>query len=245
MNTIPFNRPTRTAGIAVALCAAGALTLSACGGTALAANSQAGRGPGNNAQFGRGVGSQAGRNSMTTAAPVAPNTLSTADVAGLLFMREEEKLARDVYTALYAKWQLPIFSSIARSEQTHINAVAQLIARYGLSDPAATNAAGVFQNSDLQTLYDTLVAQGMKSQIDALNVGATIEDLDLTDLAKRASAQTDIQGVYAILAKGSRNHLRAFTSQLEASGVTYVPQYLSRADYDAIVTGAQERGPAR
>ncbi len=245
MNATPSTRPVRMASIAMAICAASALSLSACGGTVLAAPAQTGRGPANSAQRGGGPGSQAGRNGMTAVAPAAPNTLSAADSAGLLFMREEEKLARDVYTALYAKWQMPIFSSIARSEVTHTNTVAQLIARYGLADLAASNAPGKFQNSELQALYDTLVAQGSKSQIGALTVGATVEDMDLTDLAKRASAQSDIQRVYANLAKGSRNHLRAFTAQLEANGATYEPQFLSRNGYDAIVTSAQERGPAQ
>ncbi len=245
MNTTLSTRPVRMTGIVIATVATSALLLSACGGTALAATAQTGRGPGNSTQRGGGLRIQAGRNRTTTAAPAASGALSATYGEGLLFMREEEKLARDVYNALYAKWQLPIFSSIARSEEMHTSAVASLIKRYGLADPASARAPGQFQNSTLQSLYDALVAQGSTSPNEALKVGATIEDLDLTDLAKRASAQSDIQRVYANLSKGSRNHLRAFTTQLEANGVTYAPQFLSRSDYDAIVTSAQERGPAR
>ena len=71
-------------------------------------------------------------------------------------MREEEKLAHDVYVTLYAQWDLPIFQNISRSEQTHTDAVKTLIDRYGLTDPASSKV-GVFTNPDLQALYNDLV----------------------------------------------------------------------------------------
>jgi hypothetical protein len=48
--------------------------------------------------------------------------------------------------------------------------------------------------------------------------------------------------VYQNLLKGSRNHLRSFVSNLALQGVTYVPQYMSAADYQAIVGTPVERG---
>lgn len=201
-----------------------------------------GNGPGN----GQGTGQsnrQSGRTLAATAQVTTP--LSAADAAGLSYMREEEKLAQDVYQALYAKWGLPVFQNIARSEAMHTQSVATLLSRYGLPDPAAGLPAGQFSNPDLQALYDTLIAQGSRSATEALRVGATIEDLDLSDLAARASTQPDLQRVYANLAKGSRNHLRAFTGQLAASGESYTPQYISATDYAAIVNGTTERGPNR
>lgn len=170
--------------------------------------------------------------------------LSEAESQGIVFMREEEKLARDVYLTLYEKWNLAILNNIASAEQTHMEAVKTLMDRYGLDDPAADQDVGEFTNQDLQTLYDQLVEQGSKSLVDALNVGAAIEEIDILDLQKYL-AQTDkadIEIVYESLMKGSRNHLRSFVSVLKKNGETYQPQYLSQDAYDAIVNTPIERG---
>lgn len=159
----------------------------------------------------------------------AAASLTEDEAAGLAFMREEEKLAHDVYVALYDKWGLPVFKNISAAEQTHSDAVKRLLDRYGVEDPAAGNAAGEFTNPTLQSLYDQLVAQGSLSITDALKVGAAIEEIDILDLQERI-AQTDkadIKRVYSNLLKGSENHLRAFVSNLKARGETYAPQYLS------------------
>ena len=169
-------------------------------------------------------------------------TLTAAETAGLLQMREEEKLAHDVYVALYDKWQVKTFSNISSAEQTHSDAVKTLLDRYTLSDPAAGNAAGVFTNPDLQSLYTTLVAQGSTSLVDALTVGAVIEDLDIADLQTLATASPDIKLVYDNLEKGSRNHMRAFAKQLTKNGATYTPTHITQAAYDAIIASGTERG---
>jgi hypothetical protein len=172
-------------------------------------------------------------------------TLTAEEQAGLIWMREEEKLARDVYAALYDKWSIPIFSNIASAEQTHTDAVKSLLGRYAVADPSAATAAGTFTNPDIQALYTTLVSQGSTSLVDALIVGATIEDLDIADLQARATTTPDIALVYANLEKGSRNHLRAFTKQLASNGATYTPTHITQADYDAIVSSDTERGAGR
>lgn len=176
------------------------------------------------------------------------DTLSDAEVEGLLYMREEEKLARDVYLMLYDEWGVPVFQNIANSEQTHTNAVRNLLDRYDIEDPAAENDVGVFANSTLQALYDQLVQQGSQSLADAFRVGAAIEEIDILDLEVRI-AQTekpDIQQVYENLMNGSRNHLQAFASNLERrTGETYQPQYLSQAAFASIVEAPTERGRGR
>ncbi|MEW5741407.1 MAG: DUF2202 domain-containing protein [Myxococcota bacterium] len=173
--------------------------------------------------------------------------LTAAESSSLTFLREEEKLARDVYLALGARYGQVIFTNIAASEQQHMDAVLTLLDRYGLADPAAGRAEGEFADAQLQALYDQLVVQGEAGLTAALGVGAAIEDLDLADLA-RFTAQTtrpDVLTVYANLSKGSRNHLRSFTGQLTSLGVTYTPQHLDAATYEAIVSSPMERGPAR
>ncbi len=171
--------------------------------------------------------------------------LTAADRASLAYMREEEKLAGDVYAVLYAKWQTPIFNNISSAEQTHTGAVKALLDRYQLADPAASKPAGSYENADIQALFSTLVAQGNTSLVDALQVGATIEDLDIYDLQLRKSDMQDIALVYANLEKGSRNHLRAFVAQLTARSAIYTPTHISQAEFDSIVSSETEQGSAR
>ena len=173
-----------------------------------------------------------------------PSDLSATEASALVFMREEEKLARDVYQLLYTQWGQKVFSNIAASEQQHMDAVALLLTRYNLPDPAAATAPGVFQDMHVQELFNALMAQGQTSLIAALTVGATIEDLDIQDLQTRIAAtdNADIALVFNELMKGSRNHMRAFISQLTKQGVTYTPQYITQAEFDAIVNSPTETG---
>ena len=150
--------------------------------------------------------------------------LTPDEIAGLTYMREEEKLARDVYMTLYEAWGRRIFSNIARSEQKHMDAVATLLDRYGIADPAAGNDVGQFTDPDLQALYDELVELGSQSLADALRVGVTIEQVDIDDLQQELATveHQDIQRVYERLEQGSQNHLQAFESTLQRlSGIAY------------------------
>lgn len=174
---------------------------------------------------------------------VTEEDLSAEEVAGLLFMREEEKLAHDVYVALFNVWGAQVFANIAESETEHTEAIRQLILSHGLPDPAATIAPGVFVNTELQALYDQLVAMGQPSLIEALKVGCLIEEKDIQDIndkKKRVIDEPDIVQVYDHLLCGSRNHLRAFNDNLLQQGVTYVPQVITQAEWDAIAYSAQE-----
>ena len=185
------------------------------------------------------------QNLQTTLDTIAPGELNEQEIDGLMYMREEEKLAHDVYTVLYAQWSQRVFDNISNSEQTHTEAVLALIDRYELSDPAAGNEIGVFSDATLQGLNDTLVASGASSLVDALMVGAAIEEIDMIDINRyidQVEDNDDIVLVYENLLKGSRNHLRAFVSNLEKQGVTYVPQYMDADDYQQIIDSPMERG---
>ena len=170
--------------------------------------------------------------------------LSVAEEGDLLWMREEEKLARDVYLAMDDIWGMRIFSQISWSEQSHMDALYALVDKYGLVDSVGDNAPGVFTDPDLQLLFNDLLAQGSQSIVDALVVGATIEDLDIYDLegALARADNLDLRTVYQNLQKGSRNHLRSFTGVLEANDVVYEPQFLSPADFEEIVNSSHEQG---
>lgn len=171
---------------------------------------------------------------------------SNEEETSLRFLREEEKLARDVYSTLYEKWEVPALDNISSSEDTHTKAVRLLLDRYGIPDPAADQPPGSFSNPDLQALHDSLVTVGQESEIEALKVGAAVEEIDILDLKEALDTfvdNEDITLVYENLAKGSRNHLRAYVRTLEQRGVTYEPQYLSPSVYQSIIESDMERGP--
>ena len=168
--------------------------------------------------------------------------LSQAEIDGLVFMREEEKLAFDVYRAMFELWDLKIFDKISEAEQSHTDAVRGLLEQYGIEDPAQGLDPGEFSNPDLQALYDDLVASGSQSSTDALLVGALIEELDITDLRLRASEIGEIDQIYENLERGSRNHLRAFIKQLDRRDVGYTPIHLDAESFTEITTSATEKG---
>ncbi len=171
-------------------------------------------------------------------------SLSEAEQIDLVYMREEEKLARDVYQTLYEKWSVQIFANIAQSEQTHTETIRDLLEKYDITDPVTDDSVGVFQNKDLQSLYNNLTSQGAVSEVEAFRVGALIEELDIKDL-QEAMARTDnadIKFAYENLVRASRNHLRSFTKQLTTRGEIYTPKYISEEDYLVIIAGDTERG---
>jgi len=170
--------------------------------------------------------------------------LSEEEISGLLLMREEEKLARDVYLTLYDIWGQNIFSNIARSEETHTNAIKLLLDKYSITDPMTIDDRGVFENQELQDLYKSLVSTGSESLVAALTVGATVEDLDIKDLNELLDQtdNLDITAVYNNLNKGSRNHLRSFMRQLDRNGGVYIPQFISVEEFDLILSADMEAG---
>ncbi len=171
--------------------------------------------------------------------------LTEGEISGLAFMREEEKLARDVYRVLYSKWNLRVFNNITSSEQRHMDAIKVLINKYSLLDPVVSDETGSFENPELKELYEELILKGEKSIEDALAVGAAIEEIDILDLVEQLSdvvKSEDIAFVYENLKKGSENHLRAFTKNLNRYGIEYQPVYLEKSYYDEIISSSNGRG---
>jgi len=166
--------------------------------------------------------------------------LTVEELTGLLHMLEEEKLARDVYIYLEYKWNLNQFRNIKNSESTHMNAIASLLDKYGVRYTILSE--GEFVSSALQSLYNELTVLGGQSSADALQVGATIEDLDIVDLKEyiQATDKVDIIEVYESLECGSRNHLRAFVRGITNSGDEYIPQFMTTEEYNSILSGSHE-----
>ena len=96
---------------------------------------------------------------------------------------------------------------------------------------------GEFSQVEIQALYDELLAKGRLSKIDALIVGATIEDMDIKDLLDAIASTNNLglQATYQNLLEGSKNHLRTFVGLLQKQGVDYEPQYIDQDMFDAIL----------
>ncbi len=161
---------------------------------------------------GGSIGEVQNYNDIVNSYPVAD--LTPEQKEGLVYMYQEEKMARDVYTLLGNKWGLNIFSNIANAEQTHMNAVKALLDKYSIPVPVG-DEVGTFNDSAIQSLYDSLMARGMESQEEALKVGIDIEKTDIADLEERmVNAPDDIKAIYEKLKEGSEKHLDAFTKVL-------------------------------
>ncbi|QIA08055.1 DUF2202 domain-containing protein [Draconibacterium halophilum] len=163
-------------------------------------------------------------------------TLTETDSLSLIFMREEEKLARDAYLLLFSKYEHQVFNNISQSEQTHTDAILRLLNYYNLHDPFI-DVIGEFKDPSLATLFDELMTLGDNNLDSALIVGALIEETDIEDIAILVKA-TDIQNiiqVYENLLSGSENHLRAFVHNLRKRGIDYQPRILPIDQFNDII----------
>ena len=167
------------------------------------------------------------------------NSLSQSEANGIVHMREEEKLARDVYDSLFAKWETNPFGNIRKSEQVHMDRMKALIETYQLQDPVTQtgNKPGLFMNATLQKYYNELLASGTQSVVEALKAGAKIEELDISDLISYAKHvnKKDILDTYSYLKKASENHLRAFVGRLKVYGINYAPLILDPKEFQNII----------
>jgi len=178
------------------------------------------------------------QNVANTTNPVS--TLTQAEQDMLLKMREEEKLARDVYVTLGQKFPSigQILTNIPKSEQKHTDTVKLVLDKYNLTDPITDDTVGIFKDQTFAKLYQDLVAKGSVSEVEALKVGATIEDLDINDLNSDLAKTTnpDIVGAFEKLRNGSYNHLRSFVNKIEQLGQSYTPQYITETQYQTILS---------
>lgn len=138
----------------------------------------------------------------------------------LLYMYQEEKVARDVYYYLGNLYpDENTFAYIQISEQRHMDSCEKLCIKYGIDISAIDESVyGEFILPELQDLYDALIAQGEPSLRAALEVGILIEETDITDLddaiASMPSDASDIIRVFSNIQEGSLNHLEAFEYSL-------------------------------
>jgi len=173
--------------------------------------------------------------------------LTQQEINDLIFLREEEKLARDVYLKMYDLYKHRVFANISRSEERHTEAVKRVLQMYNIPDPVDRDVRGVFKNPELQKMYNDLVAQGSKSLVDAFKVGALIEEWDIADLEEKKKHTNNpiLLRLYNNLERGSENHLRAFMMNLRRMGADYQPKYLSIEKFNEILSKNPFKGKGR
>jgi hypothetical protein len=218
--------------------------------------------------FATGAAAKGGKNQVTNSSSVTSTStllLDPIEISHLTFMREEEKLARDVYLTFAERYpQQPVFASIAtKSEQTHTDTMLDKLDQYGIADPnPETNnlpdSLGIFSVDTewgpyFSKKFATLTTTGSISELDALYVGALIEELDMHDIIECPQVMidagytdpcglkyTDEQGIinaYNFLLDGSENHLRSYVGQIEAviGQCNYIAQYIEQEVVDSIL----------
>ncbi|WP_299872718.1 DUF2202 domain-containing protein [uncultured Cocleimonas sp.] len=188
------------------------------------------------------------------------NQLDANEQTHLMFMREEEKLARDVYLKLGEMYpDSPIFGNIDDSEQQHTTAVKEMIEKYGLEDPNTNDNVGAYTGAEygwyFTEKFDQLVTRGSISELEALYVGAFIEELDMMDInqcpkviveadngindvtecGKIYTDNEDITQLYNSLLDGSDSHLAGYVKNIEkrTGEGSYVAQVLPQSQVDA------------
>ncbi len=174
----------------------------------------------------------------------ASSQLSQSDKDALIFSIQEEKVANNFYVAMEAMYGLNVFRNISGSEVTHMNLVKSLIEKFGIENPVTGNyeAAGSFKDAGLEKIYNDLIKSGSVSATEALKESARFEEMDIRDLKKftEATDNNDIKNTFNLLINASENHLRAFVRNLESRGINYTPQYLSKDEFDKIISSSNK-----
>jgi hypothetical protein len=190
------------------------------------------------------------------------SSLDYNEVTHLQFMREEEKLARDVYLTLSSYYPtVSAFQSIDDSEQDHTDAVKNMLLKYGQEDPNTDDAIGAFTGEEwgeyFAEKYTQLTNKGREDLLSALYVGAMIEELDMHDIiycpaviveasngiddeTQCGQVYTDekpILTLYQNLLNGSANHLKSYVKNIEQiiGAGNYEAQVLSQEEVDMIL----------
>ena len=153
-----------------------------------------------------------------TSSDAVTYALTQEEIDGLIHMRIEEKLARDVYIVLGTTWNSKVFLTIQVSEQAHMDVVKAKLDKFNIPDPLTSDEVGVFPDAypDFQDLYDQYIAQGNQSLYQALLAGVAIEELDIADLEEQLELATNpgIINMYTNLKNASTSHLAAFNKNL-------------------------------
>jgi len=198
------------------------------------------------------------------------NDLNFNEQTHLVFTCEEEKLARDVYRVLGRSFpEIGSFAEMEANKEHSKCAVLDLMRKYRVSVPRVNDNVGVFSWGSygryFTEKYLVLTSQGTSSPLNALYVGAFMEELNILDIDQcpkvivdinngigEASAcgrnhtdNPDVLRVYDSLVEESRRHLRLLVRDIEQIiGVgNYQAQVLPQDQVDAILARQQTAQP--
>ncbi len=184
--------------------------------------------------------------SPLTAIPVANvNNIggpTTVEQQNLVFMREEEKLAWDLYREMHQIWGLSVFKSVSGEEKEHMKKMLGLLQMYNIPDPVQGDVPGRYVNVYISDIYQSLSQQGRRSVQDALKVCALQEEINILDLIRvsQSATQPKVLEVYAELQRNSISHLRSFAHSLEILGIRYQGVKIPQNTIDSIVQGPMD-----
>ena len=136
-----------------------------------------------------------------------------------------------------------------------------MLQKYGIPNPNTNDNVGAFTGKDYGKYFthefSVLVGRGLVSKLEAMYVGAFIEELDMLDInqcpevivdtdneindvsecGKIYTDNPDIQRLYGNLLAGSKNHLRAYVRNIEKQigEGNYTAQVLTQEQVDDIL----------
>ena len=155
----------------------------------------------------------------------------------------------------------PTFGNITDSEERHTGSVSDMLEKYDIEDPVTNTNVGVFSDVEFgwyfAEKYEQLVGMGSAGELQALMVGALIEELDMLDInqcpqvivetsdsiestsdcGKVYTDNADLQRLYGSLQEGSESHLRAYVQSIEKiiGEGNYSAQVLTQEAVDEIL----------
>lgn len=186
--------------------------------------------------------------SMMTRANITPvmeaTSPLTADETEFLYaIREDEKIAHDVYAAFSALYPAAkTISKIMTAESSHISAAEAVLDYYEIEYPPLSDT-GIFEDADRQALYNDLITKGT-TLIKAYGTMALMEEETVYAYKSIQNQLTNsnLSLLLSQLIKASSNHLRATVRQVVKLGGSYSPAYLSDEEYQTIINMAFENG---
>jgi len=165
--------------------------------------------------------------------------LTYLEKEGLYYLREQTKLVRDLFHTFYNMYGTKVYTRIARKEQRHFDRIGLLLEKYQLEDPVVDKSVGIYENPIFEELFHELSTSGSENNLNALYVGAYLEEIVILDL-KNALLDTearDIRRVYEKLLNDAKKQLRLFVRNIEKQevDVLYQPQNMTEEDLAEIL----------
>ncbi|RFO96418.1 hypothetical protein DIC66_14055 [Rhodoferax lacus] len=166
--------------------------------------------------------------------------MSTEAAASLAFMREQQQLLFEIYDLDVSVWNLPLFTNLRESASTTSESAKLLLDRYQQADPMYGLPSGTFKSPEFQALYEKFANVTRENLIEALTVSIEMEELNVRELSDQKAQvvnNADVLIIYDSVLKASIGRLVAAMRELNQRGVSYVPKFITQAEFDAILRG--------